>query len=148
MTPRIDAQEHAPRKTAALAQQAAFPDREWELALRTHTRVDTGSWWGKRKLWVFATPQRLTLVATGPKPYVHVLERETFCESFYNHITATVTLAPYDGQTKSLRIPPAPAWRLLQTLTQKEKLTIKQMTQHMDSATVSMNQRTGGQQLC
>ena len=81
---------------------------------RTRTRVDTGGWLGKSRVRVCLTGDELVLFAAGRRPFVERIPVPSLGESFYNHVTGEVALAPAEGaRVKRLRIRPVEGYALL-----------------------------------
>lgn len=84
-----------PESVRQLAQGTA-PDEALGACVATGSGVDVGSWFGKRRLYVFVLRGRLLLVAAGPRPYVDTVPFEALGGSIYNHVTGELILAPVD----------------------------------------------------
>ncbi len=81
---------------------------------RTRTRVDIGSWFGKRCVWAVCTASSLIMLAPGKRPYFERVPFEQLNDSQYNHVTAELVLAPIeDVSVTRLRMPPFDAAQVL-----------------------------------
>jgi hypothetical protein len=87
------------------------------LLVRTRTRADTGSWFGKSRVWACCVDDELVLFAAGKKPFVERIPFSELGGSFYNHVTGEVAFSPAaDAFTRSIRVPPVEGRRLLEEL--------------------------------
>ena len=81
---------------------------------KTCTKVDVGSWFFKRPVWIGFLDREILLFAKGRRPYA---ERIPFAElqaSEYNHVTGQLILAPSDtASIKNLKLPPLAARDIL-----------------------------------
>ncbi len=105
----------------------------WAI-VRTDTRVDVGSWLGRRRAWAVALDDALLLFAHGPRPYAERTPYATLRDSTYNHVTGELVLGPGPAgggvqsspaasagieaaaggpRVRRLRMAPHEAWRLL-----------------------------------
>lgn len=90
--------------------------------VRTRTRVDTGSWLGKSRVWAACCGEGLVLFAAGERPYAERIPAARLRESFYNHVTAEVALAPATGAgVRTLKVPPVEGLRLLAHIVEEEE---------------------------
>jgi len=84
---------------------------------RTGTRVDTGYWGYRPRLWAAVTDEALHLFAPGKAPYDQAIPLADLGGSFYNHVTAAVVLAGDDDQPiHTLKLDPPRGRALLQSL--------------------------------
>ncbi len=84
---------------------------------RTGTRVDTGYWGYRPRLWAAVTEEAVHLYAPGKVPYQRTLPPAEVARSFYNHLTADVVLAGGDAKPRhTLRLDPARGRVFLQSL--------------------------------
>lgn len=84
--------------------------------LPTRTRVDVGSWLGRRAVWLCVMADRISLLAPGPLPVVCEAPFSELGESFYNHITGELVLRPAQLPVTRVRLRPYDAKDLLQRL--------------------------------
>jgi hypothetical protein len=108
----------------AKARELAVERLEGRRALRvvrTQTRVDVGGWLGRRRVWLVVHADGLLLVATGrpaPRPLAQNAAFDDLQETVYNHVTASLVLAPAkDLAVRSLKMDPAVGAELLETIT-------------------------------
>jgi len=84
------------------------------FAVLTHTRVDTGFWVYRPRLWAWVSGPRLTLWAWGEAAYEQTLVCNQLLGSFYNHVTGHVALADRDRKViQTLKLRPEPGYQLL-----------------------------------
>jgi len=87
------------------------------FVVRTGTRVDTGYWGYRPRLWAAVTDDALHLFAPGKAAYHQVIPSAGLTGSFYNHVTAAVVLAGDDDKPiHTLRLDPTRGRALLQSL--------------------------------
>jgi len=87
------------------------------FATRTGTRVDTGYWGYRPRLWVAVTDDTVLLHAPGKAPYDQALPLADLGGSFYNHVTAAFVLAGEDAQPlHTLKLDPTRGRALRQSL--------------------------------
>ncbi len=80
----------------------------------TRTRVDTGFWLYRPRLWVWVGGRGLTLWAWGYAPYQRTYDKARLLGSFYNHVTGAVALADDDRKVfQTLTLPPDTGYQLL-----------------------------------
>ena len=85
--------------------------------LPTRTRVDVGSWLGRRAVWLCVMADRISLLAPGPLPVVCEAPFTELRESFYNHITGELVLRPASSlPVTHVRLRPYDAKDLLQRM--------------------------------
>ncbi len=84
------------------------------LVLKTGTRVDTGGWLRKRRVWAFVFSGELVLLAGGRKSYVEKVPFGRLGEARYNHVTGELVLAPADGmRVRSVKVSPLDGYQML-----------------------------------
>lgn len=99
-----------------------FEDGEPTLIMKTGSRVDTGSWFGKRRLWLAVCGEWLWVAAEGRRPYVERVGRNELGESTYCHVTGSLLLAPAHGmRARSLPVPPLEGREVLQWIGGKDR---------------------------
>lgn len=99
-----------------------FEDGTPGLVMQTETRVDTGGWTGKPRLWLALCGEKLLVAADGRRPYLEQAARAGLGESCYCHVTGVLLLAPAHGmRARSLRIPPLEGRRVLQWIQEKDR---------------------------
>lgn len=118
--PEGDPMASLPAKTRQLAADRLEGGRVLRV-IRTQTRVDVGGWLGRRRVWLIVHADGLLLVATGrpaPKPLVQNAAFDDLKESVYNHVTASLVLAPAkDLAVRSLKMDPAVGTEVLEIIT-------------------------------
>ena len=102
----------APERLRALLDERA-PGAGVAFTLPTGTRVDVGSWFGKRRVWVAGVGDRLLLAACGPRPFFEERMLAGLRESVYNPVTRALILAPGAGVVNELALGPRPAYALM-----------------------------------
>ena len=65
--------------------------------LRSGTKIDVGSWFGKRSVWTCVSDREMVLFATGKRPYVERIPLRKLHHSQYNHVTGQLVLAPVES---------------------------------------------------
>ena len=81
---------------------------------RTRSRVDVGSWLGRRRVCAAALGGELALFAAGRRPYRERIPFSRLRESQYNSVTGELVLAPAEGaRVRALRVSPLDAYQLL-----------------------------------
>ena len=84
------------------------------LVVKTGTRVDTGGWLRKRRVWVFVFSGEFVLLAGGRKSYVEKIPFGRLGETRYNHVTGELVLAPADGmRVRKVRVSPLEGYQML-----------------------------------
>lgn len=112
--------ELPPARTDALDTSrwpAALRDRLDEpvrFAVLTRTRVDTGFWVYRPRVWAWVGGDTLTLWTWGEAPYRQTYPCAGLLGSFYNHVVGALALADTDRQViQSLKLRPESAYQLL-----------------------------------
>lgn len=88
--------------------------------LKTGTRIDTGSWFGKRRIWVCAGSGVLYLAAKGPKPYTKTIEYRSVGLSAYNHVTGDLVVKYDTDQEIRIKLSPETGYVLIDEINNKE----------------------------
>jgi len=65
--------------------------------LKSGTKIDVGSWFGKRRVWTCLTDREMLLFAAGRRPYVERIPLGQLHQSRYNHVTGQLVLAPWSA---------------------------------------------------
>lgn len=110
----LDRKAALPRSLAALANDIKAEQITW--LMKTATRVDVGSWFFKRRLWVCATDLRLYLLANGPRPYTKKLDYCGIKHQVYNHVTGDLTFKSVDDELVTLKMSPSEGYDLLKII--------------------------------
>jgi hypothetical protein len=88
--------------------------------ITTRTRVDVGSWWGKRKVHATLAADGLRLSANGCRPYHEQISWGELTDSLYNHTTGELVLAPAEeARIKRLKVSPLDATQILKYVTNR-----------------------------
>lgn len=90
------------------------------LVVRTRTRVDTGLWRGRARVWAVCLRRSLLLLASGRRPYVEELPYAGLRESIYNHVTGELDLAPAEPTAATLKVAPADGYRMMAQICAEE----------------------------
>lgn len=99
---------------AAVLAHHALAGRTPLLAIRTGSRVDTGSWFGQARVSLLVLSDRLILLAPGPTPVIHETPMASLGQSNYNHVTGCLLLAPAPGlPRRELALSPSHAFQIL-----------------------------------
>jgi hypothetical protein len=84
------------------------------VLLKTRSRVDTGGWLGRRRVWAAALADALVVFAPGRRPCSERIPFAQLRESTYNHVTGELVLAPPEGMhVRSLRVSPLDGYQLI-----------------------------------
>lgn len=90
------------------------PPRE---LLCTGTRVDTGRWWQRSRVWLGVMPDELILLAVGRRTFLERIAIADCPGTHYNHATGELVLEPAEQLSlPRLRMAPAEALRVLDLL--------------------------------
>jgi len=99
-------------------------DAEPRLRLLTNTRIDTGRWWRKTRLWLCVMEDELVLLSVSRRRY---FERRPLAESkqtHYNHSTGELVIEPAETlQYNNCNLTPRDALRVLNFLKTETKNT-------------------------
>lgn len=89
-------------------------DREPQLSLATDTRVDTGRWLGRSRLWLNIVDDQFVLIAASKRVYCQSIAIAACQESWYCHTTGQLVLEPAEGlRFNQLKMPPTDALGVL-----------------------------------
>ena len=89
-----DAQQGAPDPLGRHLERMGIQPGSGVFRLRSGTRVDTGLWFRRARLWVVVAERELVLFAEGPRPYTQQIRCADVRESIYNPVTGEVDLFP------------------------------------------------------
>lgn len=81
--------------------------------MRTGSAVDTGSWFGKRRVCLAFTPTSLLVFASGPQPLCRRVLLTDLRQTQYNTVTGELILAPADVPVRAVALTPLKAARAL-----------------------------------
>lgn len=105
----------SPTERAILTTQTQ--GEEPRLSLRSHTRVDTGLWWYRTRLWVCVTELDVIVFAAARRHYIKSIPIADCKSSHYCHTTGELVIqSAEDLQISRLRLSPSDALRLLRLL--------------------------------
>lgn len=96
----------------ALLRQAAGAEPVLAVA-RTRTITDTGSWFGRRRVFVAFTPTALLIFAKGPRPLCCRTPLAELGKTRYNVVTGELCFAPAELPVRRVALPPVVAARAL-----------------------------------
>ena len=65
--------------------------------LRSDTRIDTGLWWRKKRLWVCITREKMILLSVTKRRFVEQLDLSDIAGTYYNHATGELVIEPNEG---------------------------------------------------
>lgn len=92
--------------------------------LPTGTRVDTGLWWRKSRVWLASGAGAWALLASGPEPFIQVIPFDAIERCGYNPITGELWLELSTRQPlTSFEVAAITARQLLAPLQKPEKPT-------------------------
>lgn len=87
------------------------------LCLRSHTRVDAGSWITKTPVWLCITKDRVVVIVVGRRDHVASVPRAACKGSRYDHASGEVVIEPGEALLfDRLAFPPKEALRILHLL--------------------------------
>jgi len=90
------------------------PSDAVRMWVRTSSRMDVGRWLLSARVRVAVLDDALVLIASGPRPVAQRLPFSSVCETFYNHVTGELVLAPAPlARVSSLRVTPDDAVRII-----------------------------------
>ena len=95
MIDQDDYQPMPPQVADLLLEQAG--GAEPALSLQTGTKVDTGRWFVRSRLWLCVTDSQLLLLAAARRQYAEVLDLATLQDTYYSHATGQLVLEPTEG---------------------------------------------------
>ena len=99
------------------------------LTLRTNTRVDTGKWWRKTRLWLCVTEQDILLFAASNRRYIQRQPLTDCKASSYCHTTGMLKLEPHETwRFEAIALPPADAVQVLHHIENATTSTSKPAT--------------------
>jgi hypothetical protein len=102
------------RKAARRLAEERVGDDDVFMLLKTRTRVDTGGWLGRRRVWAAALADALVVFAPGRRPCSERIPFALLRGSTYNHVTGELALAPLEGApVRSLRVSPLDGYQLI-----------------------------------
>lgn len=79
------------------ALQDVVGDQPCRLVLRTGTRVDTGRWLKRSRLWLCIVGEELVLLAAARRRYVQKVALSDCRDAMYCHATGRLVLAGCEG---------------------------------------------------
>jgi len=89
------------------------------MTVRSTSRVDTGGWLWRRRLWVCVSERLVTVLAASRRTYVQSVPRVDCQDSRYCHTTGELILsAGEELRFSRLAMKPADALRVLEAITQ------------------------------
>ena len=89
------------------------------MRLRSRTKVDTGRWFRRSRLWLCVTDKQIVLLAASKRRYTQVLELAELPDSYYSHATGQLVLEPTEGVRYSrIKLAPIDALRVLSLIEQ------------------------------
>ena len=90
---------------------------EPKLVVRSNTRVDTGRWWRRSRLWVCVTDSSVVLLAAARRCYVQRVPIADCKGSYYCHTTGQLVIeAGEDLQFSRIAMSPVTALRVLHAM--------------------------------
>jgi len=113
LDPKTEGVGRLRRRTRRLAQSVVGEDDVFVL-LKTGSRADVGGWLGRRRVWVAALADSLSLFAPGRRPCAARIPFARLRESTYNPVTGELVLAPAEAASvRALRVSPLDGRQLL-----------------------------------
>jgi hypothetical protein len=95
---------------------------EPKLQLRTKTRIDTGRWWRKTRLWICVMEDELVLLSVSRRRYFERLPLSESHQTHYNHSTGELVIEPAESlQYNCCALSPRDALRVLNFLKTETK---------------------------
>lgn len=89
---------------------------------RSDSSVDTGAWLKKSRVWIAALGSELALFAAGKRPWLAKIPFANLGESFYNHVTGELALAPAAGLSlSSFKLSPRDGYQALAQIYKETK---------------------------
>jgi len=82
----------------------------------TKTRFDTGSWFGKRRVWLAFAGDSMIFIARGPRPLAQQVPLATLRDAQYNAVTGEVVFATPQVPVQAVVLSPLSAAQLLAQL--------------------------------
>lgn len=87
------------------------------LLLRSMTRVDTGGWFGKSRVWLCLTETDVLLLAASKRRYVQRLPISACKETQYCHTSGALLMQPsHQWRFNTIALPPADGLMVIQHL--------------------------------
>jgi hypothetical protein len=81
--------------------------------VRTATAIDTGSWFGKGRIWLAFTPTALVILAQGPRPLCRRIPLAELRKTQYNTVTGELVFVPAELPVQTVAVPPVEAAQAL-----------------------------------
>ncbi len=101
------------RQEAALL-SAELGEQSPVLTLCTGTRVDTGRWWRRSRLWLIVTECDLLLLAARKRRFIQRQPLSACRDSTYAHTTGMLLLEPRETwRYAAVSLPPTDAMKVL-----------------------------------
>lgn len=105
------------------AEQSAYAEAaggaEPVLVLRSRTKVDTGRWLRKSRLWLCVTGDALVLVAASKRRYAESVALAGCARTHYNHVSGVLVIEPgEDLRFNQVALPPTRALRVIHLVEQ------------------------------
>ena len=88
---------------------------------RSETRVETGTWMMKKRLYACAGQHFLWLAGNGPQAYVRKVSYDNMLLPAYNHVTGEVVIKVDDGEPVKLKMKPVDGYNLLDLINNRKK---------------------------
>ena len=108
--------------------------------METNSKVDTGSWLGKRNIRAIVTPEELFLIALGKRPLVERAQLEDCTDSRYNPSSGEMILAPATSlRNRELSLPPLEAMKLMKALGLTESTGKTVVNEHVNDESNSLH---------
>ena len=107
-------------KRRTLVSRAAAGEDVYMLE-RTGSRADTGSWFGKRRVWLAFTPAAMVMIAAGPQPLCKRIPLAELVQTQYNVVTGDVVFAPAESSQRQVSLSPVAAARVLAQIRRRER---------------------------
>ena len=83
------------------------------MVARTTTFIDTGSWFGKGRIWLAFTPTALLIVANGLRPLCRRIPLAELSKTQYNTVTGELVFVPAELPVQTVALPPVEAAQAL-----------------------------------
>lgn len=80
---------------------------------KTGTALDTGSWFGKGRVWLAFTPTAMLLVARGPRPLCRRAPFAELRQTQYNTVIGELVFVPAELPAPTVALPPVEAAQAL-----------------------------------
>lgn len=94
---------------------------EPRLTLRTQTRVDTGRWLKRSRLWLCVIDDDVVLLAASKRRYFEKITLADCRDSYYSHPTGQLVLEPLEAaRYKQIQMSPTDALRFLELIQQSD----------------------------